>query len=158
MFDFLKQKSLDKNSNFISSKDSDSIETFKTIKIKSSQINKENLEKLYFENETLKLVIGFVSPNLDFKDISSKIKNYLPNDTKLILSSTAGELCTFDSNIATKKLYEDTNDNWDNIVLSGFSSYMIGKGYILETVNFRKLEASNSRMTKGRYILGRLTM
>jgi len=54
------------------------IETFKTLKLKSYEITKENIDKLSFQNEKLKLIIGFISPHLNFSEVSHKIKQYAP--------------------------------------------------------------------------------
>jgi len=112
------------------------IKTFKTLKLKSDEVTKENINKLSFQNEKLKLIIGFISPHLNFSEISYKIKNSAPPHTKVILSSSAGELCTFDLSIPTHHLYEDAKGEWDDIVLAGFSSYMIENVHI-ETVDLQ---------------------
>jgi archaellum component FlaC len=136
MFGFIKKE------NNKSSETNSEIETFKTLRLQSSEVTRENLNKLSFQNEKLKLVIGFISPHLNFSEISSRIKQYLPSDTKLILASTAGELCTFDQTTPTQRLYMDAPDIWDNIVLSGFSSYMIESIHI-ETVDLATNEVGS---------------
>ncbi len=115
-------------------------EFIKTLKIRSHEINKTNIEKLNFNLDSPKLVMGFVSPNLNFSDISSKISQVLPSNTKLILASSAGELCTFSQKKATNSIYSETKDGWDDIVLQSFSSDMIENIHI-ETID---LKSSNS--------------
>jgi phage shock protein A len=127
MFEFLKKENA-------KSETSNEIEAFKTLKLKSSEVTRENINKLTFQNEKLKLVIGFISPHLNFSEIFLKIKQYLPSDTKLLLASSAGELCTFNRTIPTHSLYVDAPEVWDDIVLAGFSSYMIENVHI-ETVD-----------------------
>ena len=69
--------------------------------------NDSNLEdrisSLFFGENAPKLVLGFISPHLNFETISKKIKSSFPSETKVILTTTAGELCTFDLN--TKKRF-----------------------------------------------------
>ncbi|MFB1009615.1 MAG: FIST N-terminal domain-containing protein, partial [Sulfurospirillum sp.] len=78
-----------------------------------------------------KVVLGFVSPSLDFNSISSKLKNVLPNDTTLILSTTAGELCSFNGTNPLPSLYSGANaGEGDNIVLMLFSSSMVSDVYV----------------------------
>jgi len=86
------------------------------------------LEKLPFNP---KIVLGFVSPALDFSAISSKIKQLLPNDTTLILSTTAGELCSLDRSNPLPSLYSSANaGEGDNIVLMLFSPDMVSDIYV----------------------------
>ena len=78
-----------------------------------------------------KVVLGFVSPSLDFNSISSKLKNVLPNDTTLILSTTAGELCSLNGTNPLPSLYSGANaGEGDNIVLMLFSSSMVSDVYV----------------------------
>lgn len=78
-----------------------------------------------------KVVLGFVSPSLDFNSISSKLKNILPNDTTLILSTTAGELCSLNGTNPLPSLYSGANaGEGDNIVLMLFSSSMVSDVYV----------------------------
>lgn len=110
-----------KNSNYL-----------KIIDTTDTQINEELIKSLNFENgKEPSLVIGFISPHVDFQSISNKIRSLLPKSTKLMLSTTAGELCTF--NLDTKKdsLYHDASSTWNNIVLQSFSEEMIEKVEIL---------------------------
>lgn len=91
----------------------------------SSNINEHSLNELYFENKAPKLVLGFISPSLDFEKISKLIKASLPQNTQMVLSTTAGELCTFNLDKKRNALYHGTDDNWDNIVLQSFSDEII---------------------------------
>nr|WP_316722972.1 methyl-accepting chemotaxis protein [Sulfurospirillum sp. 'SP'] len=78
-----------------------------------------------------KVVLGFVSPSLDFNSISSKLKNVLSNDTTLILSTTAGELCSINATNPLPSLYSGANaGEGDNIVLMLFSSSMVSDVYV----------------------------
>lgn len=78
-----------------------------------------------------RVVIGFVSPMLDMNSIASKIKKTLPQNTKLILSSTAGELCSFDKTSPAKPLYSKSDaGTGDNIALLLMSEDMVSDVYI----------------------------
>jgi hypothetical protein len=97
--------------------------------------NDNNLENrissLFFGESAPKLVLGFISPHLNFETISKKIKSSFPSETKVILTTTAGELCTFDLNTKKDSLYHEANNSWQNIVLQSFSEDIIDKIEIL---------------------------
>ena len=98
-----------------------------TLALKEAMIT-SLLENVYFKP---KVVLGFVSPSLDFNSISSKLKNVLPNDTTLILSTTAGELCSLSGTNPLPSLYSGANaGEGDNIVLMLFSSSMVSDVYV----------------------------
>lgn len=69
------------------------------------------------------LILGFISPDIDFKDISSRIKKYCGH-IPLVLSSTAGELFSSGKS-ANTSLYNTGDENRQNIVLQCFSSNLI---------------------------------
>jgi len=78
-----------------------------------------------------KVVFGFISPALDFNAVSSKLKQALPSDTTLILSTTAGELCSLDGKSPLPSLYSVANaGEGDNIVLILFSHEIISDVYV----------------------------
>ncbi len=86
------------------------------------------LENLPFKP---KVVLGFVSPALDFPSIASKLKQTLPTDTTLILSTTAGELCSLDRSNPLPSLYSSAGaGEGDNIVLMLFSPEMVSDVYV----------------------------
>ncbi len=78
----------------------------------------------FLEND-LSLIIGFLSPDLDFRTLSHELSERC-GGTPLILSSTAGELC---NNSFGKKLplYHSSQENRGNIVLMCFSSSVISE-------------------------------
>ena len=45
-----------------------------------------------------------------------KIKSLLPNDVKVVLMTTAGELCTFNLEQKRDYIYNDASSTWDNII------------------------------------------
>jgi len=78
-----------------------------------------------------KVVLGFVSPSLDFNAIASKLKQALPAETTLILSTTAGELCSLHGETPLSSLYSSAGaGEGDNIVLMLFSPEMISDVYV----------------------------
>jgi hypothetical protein len=90
-----------------------------------------SLHGLFFGEKAPKLVLGFVSPHLNFEVISRKIKSSFPSETKVVLTTTAGELCTFNLNEKRDSLYHEANNSWQNIVLQSFSEDIIDKIEIL---------------------------
>jgi hypothetical protein len=101
----------------------------KVLKISERDIDQNSFKDIIFNEQKTMLVIGFISPHLDFKSIANKIQILLPSETKLILSSSAGELCSL-SQQSGGKLYHETTQSWDNIVLESFSASMIEKLFI----------------------------
>lgn len=84
-----------------------------------------NIHKLFFNETAPSLVLGFISPHLNFGKISQKIKSSFPDSTKVILTTTAGELCTFNLDEKRDSLYHDASSFWNNIVLQSFSGEII---------------------------------
>lgn len=70
-------------------------------------------------------IVGFVSPHIDIDTVAKRIKEKFPS-AKMILSTTAGELCNI-----SDKLYCDTPHTWDNILLQCFGSNMIASAEII---------------------------
>jgi hypothetical protein len=78
-----------------------------------------------------KVVLGFISPSLDFSSVASKLKQALPSSTTLVLSTTAGELCSLNGSNPLSSLYSTSNaGEGDNIVLMLFSEEMISDVYV----------------------------
>ncbi|WP_414718957.1 methyl-accepting chemotaxis protein [Sulfuricurvum sp.] len=99
-----------------------------SITLQESEIGHGKLESIPF---IPKVAIGFVSPALDFAVISSRLKQALPRDTTLILSTTAGELCSFDKSSPIFNLYSQSDaGTGDNIVLMLFSEKMISDVFV----------------------------
>jgi hypothetical protein len=103
----------------------------KVVNLEENDINVDVINNLYFEDTAPKLVLGFISPHINFESISKKIKSLLPSSTKLVLSTTAGELCTFNFEKKRDYLYNDASSTWRNIVLQSFSEDIIDKVEIL---------------------------
>ncbi len=84
----------------------------------------DSISNLLFEDKETPYIMGFVSPHLDFHVIASKIQSLLPPSTTLVLSTSAGELCSLNQQVGGT-LYLDANSTWNDIVLESFSSDMI---------------------------------
>lgn len=114
-----------------------------SITLKEGDINVK-LERLPI---TPKVVIGFVSPALNFSTVSSRLKQALPNDTTLILSTTAGELCSFDKSNPISNLYSQSDaGTGDNIVLMLFAKEMISDVFVA-SIALKSEDMGNSTKT-----------
>ncbi|MBF8999119.1 FIST C-terminal domain-containing protein [Vibrio sp. NFV-1] len=67
------------------------------------------------------LVIAFISPHCDFSSVNSKLKQATPFAEHVIGIMTAGELG------GGTKLYHDTPNTWDGIVVHAFSKRLLKK-------------------------------
>jgi hypothetical protein len=103
----------------------------KVVNLEENDISADVINNLYFQDNAPKLVLGFISPHINFESISRKIKSLLPPSTKLVLTTTAGELCTFNFDKKRDYLYNDASTTWKNIVLQSFSDEIIDKVEIL---------------------------
>lgn len=99
--------------------------------IDTKESNLENDIKLLSNDFNTKLVLGFISPHINFENVSKKIKSFFPNDVKIVLTTSAGELCTFNLEQKREHLYNDASGVWDNIVLQAFSDEIIDQVEIL---------------------------
>lgn len=116
MFSFFKSKTESKI-------DSPSLSPIITLTLRQSEISGDKLKGLHI---TPKVVMGYVPPSLDFSRVSQELKKVLPSDTVVVLSSTAGELCTFDQNRALGHLYSQASiESSEMIVLMLFDACMI---------------------------------
>ena len=100
-------------------------EYLKIVNTKLSEINQDLIDSLSFENSETKLVLGFVSPHVNFRELSSKVKSFFSSATKVILVTTAGELCTYNLDEKRNMIYNDASSTWDDIVFQVFSEKMI---------------------------------
>ncbi|MBI9108868.1 MAG: FIST C-terminal domain-containing protein [Spirochaetales bacterium] len=88
--------------------------------------------------EDTRLILGFISPDIDFREASARIKN-ISGNIPLILTSTAGELCNI-SNGGRHPLYNPADENRQSIVLQCFSSD------IIDDVDIHSIELSDPGM------------
>jgi hypothetical protein len=137
--------------NFFNSKKNTSIEDQEslsknviTVTLKESQIRSEKLMDFPFKP---KLVLGFISPELNFESVAFKLKDTFQKGTFLILSTTAGELCNFDRNKPTKNLYSQNNAGCgDNIVLMIFDENMIEDVYV-SSIDLKSEDIASSSLS-----------
>ncbi|SBT17396.1 Methyl-accepting chemotaxis protein 3 [Marinomonas gallaica] len=87
------------------------------VQLNSGQISSESLAPLSFKHAETRLILAYISPNLNFESTVNKIKSCVPFCSKIIGIMTAGELNSGQSN-----MYQQANGQWDNIVLQSFSS------------------------------------
>lgn len=87
--------------------------------------------KLLSNDFNTKLILGFISPHINFENVSRKIKALFSSNVKVILTTSAGELCTFNLEQKREHLYNDASGVWDNIVLQAFSDEIIDQVEIL---------------------------
>ena len=99
--------------------------------IDTNESNLENDIKALSSNFNTKLVLGFISPHINFENVSRKIKSLFSKDVKVVLTTTAGELCTFNLEQKRDNLYNDASSTWENIVLQAFSDEIIDQVEIL---------------------------
>jgi hypothetical protein len=67
------------------------------------------------------LTVAFVSPHLDFADVTRRLKERLPPGTPMVAVSTAGELVG-----ESTSAYCATGDSWDRVVVQTYSRDVIG--------------------------------
>ena len=118
----------------------------RNIKLRAGQISDETLKKLLFEANKTKLVIGYLSPHIDFAEYAEKIRAFFPENVKVLLSSSAGELC----NILPGRhnsIYLQAEEAWDTVVLQSFSSDII-KNIDLFTVSLYNEDILDNHITK----------
>ncbi|AXH08530.1 chemotaxis protein [Malaciobacter halophilus] len=123
-----------------------SSEYIKVLDTNEMQLSNEKLQTLYFNENAPKLIVGFISANINFHTISEQIKSSFPSSTKVVLTTTAGELCTFNLNEKRDSLYHETNSNSNNIILQAFSEDVIQNIEIL-TIPLFSEDIANSTIS-----------
>lgn len=73
------------------------------------------------------LMLGFVSPDLSLDEVAAALKRELPQSTKLLLMTTAGELC----HTGNTPLYQPAPEQRSRILLQSFSNRMIAQTYTM---------------------------
>ncbi len=91
-----------------------------TTSIRSNEINENSLKSLDLVDGT-ELVIAFVSPHNDFQNVMNRLQSAMSFAKNIIGIMTAGELG------GGEKIYHDTPNTWDNIVLQAFSTKLFHK-------------------------------
>lgn len=99
-----------------------------TLFLKEREIPNGALRTLSF---VPKVVLGFVPPALELAKVAASLKNVLPKEATLVLSSTAGQLCNFNGATPTKTLYSEENlDTGESIALMLFGETMVQDVYV----------------------------
>ena len=122
----------------------------KVISTDNLNLNDDILSNLNFEENVPRLILGFISPHINFHEISTKIRGFFPSSTKIVLSTTAGELCTFNLSEKRNSLYHDASSSWNNIILQSYSDEIIDKVEILTVPLFSENIATQTISHKER--------
>ncbi|AFL68652.1 methyl-accepting chemotaxis protein [Sulfurospirillum barnesii] len=78
-----------------------------------------------------KVVLGFISPSLEFDSVAKKLQQAFSSECTLILSTTAGELCSLHAQNPLPSLYSSASaGEGDNIVLMVFAPCMISDVFV----------------------------
>ncbi len=101
------------------------LEYIKTVNTTESQLDGTLAKGLYFGEDAPAFILGYISPHINFNSVAQKVKSLFPSETKVILITTAGELCSFNIDEKRGMLYNDASSTWENIVLQSFSSSMV---------------------------------
>lgn len=118
--------------------------------IKAAYLNEQdldagNLKALCDVADGPALILGFLSPDLDMDPIARSIRREIPQDTKLILMTTSGELCR-PANSTT--LYCPAEEGRRRVLLQSFSHRMIEDTYTMSIpLHNEDLRAGNVEMT-----------
>ncbi|MBF7074187.1 FIST C-terminal domain-containing protein [Glaciecola sp. MH2013] len=91
-----------------------------TLAISSSGISSSAFDSLNLQGGT-ELVLAFISPHNNFNQVIQSLQHAMPFAKNVMGIMTAGELG------GGVKVYHDTPDTWDNIVLQAFSTSLLGK-------------------------------
>jgi hypothetical protein len=89
----------------------------------SHEVSEKTLTPLLAHEAGTSLMIGFVSPFVDFEKLSTTLRRLLPTDTQLLLISTAGELCSNGKGSP----YCSADGSWDGLVLQSFSRDLLAE-------------------------------
>lgn len=95
----------------------------RTASLNAAQLTAEPLARLVDFPEGCALVVGFVSPHVDFQAVSRGLRDGVPGDTAVLLVSTAGELCSPDG----QSPYCAVDGRWDRVVLQSFSRALLSQ-------------------------------
>ena len=96
--------------------------------LSANDLNTTTLTPLFEVAGGPALVVGYVSPDNDFRRVASSIKNVLPPNAKLIMMTTAGELCR---PAGSRSLYCEAGENRGKVLIQVFSHRMIEDSYIM---------------------------
>ncbi|HLO79268.1 MAG TPA: FIST N-terminal domain-containing protein [Magnetospirillum sp.] len=95
----------------------------RTLSLSSNSLAASALAPLLDHPAGCALVVGFVSPHVDFDAVARTVRAAVPGDCALLLTTTAGELCG-DRGASP---YCPAEGNWDQVVLQSFSRALIAQ-------------------------------
>jgi hypothetical protein len=94
----------------------------RVIRTQGKAVSQADIDALNFRGRPAALIIGFVSPDIDFSKTASKIQSLSSPESELILCTTSGELF---SDGAVSSVYIEALEKRDTIVLQGFSGDLV---------------------------------
>jgi len=115
----------------------------KTVYLSISELCAANVDELCNLAGGAAFVLGFASPDNDFHQLSTKIKNLLPSDVSFVMLSTAGELYNGKNN----SIYQSTLENRKMILLQAYSKQMVKQCQII-SVPLGNEDLKNGRIVK----------
>lgn len=116
-------------------------EDIKVLYLSESELNAAKLKELVDIPDGAALIVGFVSPDLDVNSVANKIKREISTTTKLLLMTTAGEIC---HQANKSSIYCEANDNRRKVLLQSFSNRMIEDLQIITVPLFAEDIRSNN--------------
>lgn len=93
----------------------------RTLKLTDASVRTFDGKALWFGEKPPALVFGYVSPHVDFARICAGLRSALPEATRLICMSTAGELFSAGDG-KDQDIYLPAEGAWNTVVLQAFSS------------------------------------
>lgn len=78
--------------------------------------------ELWFGERPPALVLGFLSPHLDFQVAAKEVRGQIPDPVPLVLTTTAGELCSLPDRGSA---YLPTGPRWETMVFQSFSPELL---------------------------------
>jgi len=107
-------------------------------------------EDFCFDGRPGSLALAFVSPHLDFTQVTSQLRR-LAGETPVMATSTSGELCAnaVSRSAAAASLYKPTGTSWSSVVIQVFSPDLI------ERVSIQSVPLHNDDIRRGAPSLSR---
>ena len=96
--------------------------------INESELNSNKVKSVCDVPEGAALILGFISPDLSIDSVARSIKSTVSGKTKIILISTAGELCRTPN---SSSYYCPSPENRAKILLQAYSNRMIENIYTM---------------------------
>lgn len=96
--------------------------------LREAELDAGNLKNLCDVADGPALVMGFISEDLDMDRVARAVKSQIPSGTKLIMLSTAGELC---HQPGSGSVYCPATEGRGRVLLQAFSNRMIEDSYTM---------------------------